>query len=219
MSVIDFINTMRPKNESHTHFLLKQISIMFLWRMNCRMIGTEVDMGKSMAEGESNRLGTLKTIVDAVGLQHNGKYDKLFDKDGNPVGFRHGYNIRSVEAKISRGDFRNGFNMVADYSYVICPKDMIQPSELPKKVGLIYVDLDAIVLPLLKNFDAYCWIVKKPRKEYDDRFYKIYNEEDDSYSFDKIQHDLYAQKTCTYISKENTQRQMFNNPFLIDRWW
>ncbi|WP_319760315.1 hypothetical protein [Maridesulfovibrio sp.] len=63
------------------------------------------------------------------------------------IGWREGFISTLVECKTSRADFRadrkkwhrripeNGMGM---FRYMLCPKDMIQPEELPEGWGLLY---------------------------------------------------------------------------------
>lgn len=54
------------------------------------------------------------------------------------------YTLYTIEAKASVSDFKNGFSIAGDYSYVIVPKGVIDKELVPSGVGLLEVDLDVI---------------------------------------------------------------------------
>jgi hypothetical protein len=87
-------------------------------------------------------------IIDVVGvgLKYFGWNlrrikDELYDdfKLKNPRDYEIGYNIlRGIEVKVSKNDFKNGFNCSGtNYNYVLAPFKLISPSLLPRDVGLI----------------------------------------------------------------------------------
>lgn len=64
------------------------------------------------------------------------------------IGFRDGHSIL-VECKVSRSDFladkkkifrRNPWMGVGTYRMMLCPEGIIQPDDLPKKWGLVWVN-------------------------------------------------------------------------------
>jgi hypothetical protein len=106
-------------------------------------------------EVKLNQLGLLryleidnKKVIDVVGvgLKYFGWsrrkiQDEIYNdfKLDNPEDYEIGYNIlRGIEVKVSKNDFKNGFNCTGtNYNYVLAPFKLISPSLLPKDVGLI----------------------------------------------------------------------------------
>lgn len=126
-----------PKNESDLHFFLKQVALAILAeRFKCRLIATEVylpDINKDREALRQKHFPNHKGIYsDAVGL--NVKQIN-FKKAINE------YTVRSIEVKISRQDFNNGYCIDGDLNYVLVPKGLVDPKELFPGVGLIEVDL------------------------------------------------------------------------------
>ena len=109
-----------PKNQTHEHFLLKNVARLYLVERGLRYVGTEIFV-YGVHDEHSN-----KKVVDCVGV------DK---KQETTYG---------IEVKISRSDFKNGYSSRCNYNYVMCPTDLIDKSELPDYVGLIYVDTDGV---------------------------------------------------------------------------
>jgi len=120
------LNFNRPKNETETHFLLKEISKYILFGWGYKMIGTEVhgmwdlDIGKKRKE-----------IIDCVGLKKVRVALRKFH-----------YDIKGIEAKASLSDFKNGFCCASAYTYIISTVNTIPIELIPKDIGLIEVDLD-----------------------------------------------------------------------------
>jgi len=151
------MNFNRPKNETETHFLLKEISkyILFGWGYN--KLGTEVggmwdlDIGKKRKE-----------IIDCVGLK------KI--SDGRS---KYHYDMKGIEAKASLSDFKNGFCCAPAMTYIIAPINVIPINLIPEKIGFIEVDLDIFELkkysqkiPDMKGVE----LVKRAKRKIDSRF-------------------------------------------------
>ena len=158
------MNFNRPKNESETHFLLKEISkyILFGWGYN--KIGTEVegmwdnDISKLFNKEEKHR----KDIIDCVGLK------KVSEGRG-----KFHYDIKGIEAKASLSDYKNGFCCSPAYTYIISTINTIPIELLPKDIGLIEVDLDIFELKKysqkISDMKGVS-LVRKARKRIDSRF-------------------------------------------------
>ena len=154
----------RPKNESETHFLLKEISkyILFGWGYN--KIGTEVggmwdnDISKLFHKEEKNS----KNIIDCVGLK------KVSEGRG-----KYHYDMNGIEAKASLSDYKNGFCCAPAFSYIICPVNTIPLDILPDTIGCIEVDLDIFELKKysqkISDMKGVS-LVMKARKRIDSRF-------------------------------------------------
>ncbi|AQS40218.1 hypothetical protein Sps_05149 [Shewanella psychrophila] len=122
-----------------THRFLCDIAVKWLKRSNsngghgCHVAVSEVQSGW---QGE---------IPDAIGFRNaNGYVGSVM-----------------VEVKVSRGDFladkkkahRNGQTVgLGNWRYYMCPADLIQPSELPPKFGLLYVNNRGHVKPVVSPF-------------------------------------------------------------------
>lgn len=151
------MNFNRPKNESETHFLLKEISKYILFGWGYKMIGTEVanmwdlDIGKKRKE-----------VIDCVGI----KKVRIAPR-------KYHYDIKGIEAKASLSDYKNGFCCASAYTYIITIVNTIPIELLPKDIGLIEVDLD--IFELKKYSQKISDIkgvslVRKARKRIDSRF-------------------------------------------------
>ena len=119
------------------------------------------------------------------------------------------YTMWSVESKVSYSDFKNGFSMCAEYSYVIAPKGIVPVEELPNKVGLLEFDFN-------KYYDTGKWeealeVTKRHKKVYDSRFLF---EKGNQRSFNKIEHAIYCYEKLTEIAQQNTEEHIFWNPWL-----
>lgn len=110
-----------PANQTYEHFLLKNAARIYLVERGIRYVGTEI-----LVPGIDDEVSNKK-IVDCVGVDKNQETSY------------------GIEAKISVADFNNGYATRCNYNYVICPKGMIESSDLPDYVGLIYVDLDTVI--------------------------------------------------------------------------
>ena len=120
----------RPKNETETHFLLKEISKYILFGWGYKMLATEVggmwdlDIGKKRKE-----------IIDCVGIKKVRIAPRKFH-----------YDMKGIEAKASLSDFKNGFCCASAYTYIISTVNTIPIELIPKDIGLIEIDLDKFEL-------------------------------------------------------------------------
>jgi len=151
------LNYKQPKNETETHFLLKEISKYILWGWGYNKLGTEVhgmwdlDIGKKRKE-----------IIDCVGLK------KISEGRG-----KYHYDMKGIEAKASLSDFKNGFCCAPAYTYVIAPIGIIPMELVPDRIGCIEIDFNIFELkkysqriPDMKGVT----LVKKAKRRIDSRF-------------------------------------------------
>lgn len=134
-----------PNNESDEHFYLKQIAkILLKSKYNCKYIGSEVFLGKSIDKQHTNKYKNLpynkKKIADAVGVEER----KLKHMDHPGI-------IRNIEVKVSKSDFQSGYSVMGDYNYVMTPKGLLDIDDLPGPIGLIEVDFDELYIYYLNN--------------------------------------------------------------------
>lgn len=152
-----------PKNETETHFMLKEISKYILFNMGYTRLATEVGSMYSCDLGNSS-----KNVIDAVGLKKTGK---LIPNSGYRYDYR--WSMCGMEAKASLSDFRNGFCMAPAIIYIIAPKGIIPLAELPERVGLIEVDFDKLSIKQKVN-KINCFkgieVVVKAKRKIDGRF-------------------------------------------------
>lgn len=158
------MNYNRPKNETETHFLLKEISKYILWGWGYNKLGTEVggmwdiDISKQFFKQGKSR----KEIVDCVGLKKvslgRGKFY---------------YDMKAIEAKASLSDYKNGFCGACARTYIISPVNTIPIDQLPDKIGFIEVDFNIFELkkwsqkiPDMKGVS----LVRQAKKRIDSRF-------------------------------------------------
>ena len=157
----------RPKNESETHFLLKEISKYILWGWGYNKLGTEVggmwdyDISKLFYKpGKSGR--SRKDVIDCVGI-----------KKVHVANRKYHYDMKGIEAKASLSDFKNGFCSAPAMNYIICPINVIPEELIPDKIGLITVNFDILELqkysqkiPDMKGVE----LVRRAKKRIDSRF-------------------------------------------------
>ena len=105
------------EGEIHKH--LKKVALYFLKSKVTDLIATEVEFYNSYS------------VADAVGLNLKRK------------------EVRVVEVKSTKSDFirdkklfndKTSYFYHAHYSYIMCPKNIIQPEDLPYGYGLLWVD-------------------------------------------------------------------------------
>ena len=154
----------RPKNETETHFLLKEISkyILFGWGYN--KLGTEVG---SMWDNDISKLfhkqgKSQKNIVDCVGLKKvslgRGKFY---------------YDMKAIEAKASLSDYKNGFCGACARTYIISTVNTIPIELLPKHIGYIEIDLNKFELKKYSQKISDMQgvnLVRQAKKKIDSRF-------------------------------------------------
>ena len=158
------MNFNRPKNETETHFLLKEISKYILWGWGFNKLGTEVggmwdyDISKLFhKQGKSQ-----KDIIDCVGIR------KVSEGRG-----KFHYDMKGIEAKASLNDFKNGFCAASAYTYIISTMNTIPIELLPPKIGFIEINFDILELkkwsqkiPDMKGVT----LVRNAKKRIDSRF-------------------------------------------------
>lgn len=243
------IHSLRPKNETYEHFILKQISRAWLFKNGVKNTGCEV-----LVRGKDISPNGRKSIVDVAGVKiirvdckkhiHAQKVMKKetmnrFNKDlfqmmngdeadrkkiedlSNELGLGEYYSRRfriikvkefvsyGVEVKVSRGDFKQGYSVSSDYSYVCTPVGLISPKELPKEVGLLEVDLD--LFQETGEWEGAIRVKKKPRKRIDSSY--ILQVDGKSY-FDKEKHQEEMSRILLEASQKSTQENIFWNPHL-----
>lgn len=121
------------------------------------------------------------------------------------------YQIRGIEAKATYSDFKNGFCMMPEYSYVIAPIGVVPAKELPQKVGLLEFDLEGYSLKNeIDKWENYLSVTKKPRKKYDPMFMDESNPK--KFRFDK--HAAYCRELVFDIAQENSEELIFWNPHI-----
>lgn len=123
--------------------------------------------------------------------------------------YKQQFTINSVEAKASLSDFRNGFCVSAELSYIIAPKGIIPLEEVPLKVGLIEFDFDKFHEK--KDWEVATKVVKRPKKSYDTGF--LIDPENPK-SVHEEYHEQYCQELIYSIAQESTEESVFWNPFL-----
>lgn len=136
--IVILITKTPNRNESRSHYELKQIAKYVLYQKGYNCIATEVSFSKySRYLGEFKQFNSHaveKNIIDAIGIRGNlaNLRDDALDK----------YKLMGIEAKASKSDFLNGFCCQCEYTYVIAPKGVIPIELVPDKIGLIEVDLE-----------------------------------------------------------------------------
>lgn len=105
--------------EGEVHKHLKNLALYFLKEKVTDLIANEVEFANS------------HSIADAVGLNLKRK------------------EVRVIEVKASKADFtrdtklfgeKTSYFYHAHYSYIMCPREIIQPEDLPHGYGLLWVD-------------------------------------------------------------------------------
>lgn len=264
------LDSLRPKNETYEHFLLKQVARAWLFKKGVRVIGCEVNV-----QGDDISPYGKKSIVDVVGIERKRKQDpkrqNLYGQIYNRAaeiglergilqpsrwGGRPSFNshfhlkgeekvqmelaidscfedaceemglgrkdyiplqnpyvetwvLNQIECKASLSDYKNGYSLTSEVSYLIAPKGVIPSEELPKKVGLLEFDFD--LFHATKDWEKALTIKKKSRKTYDSSF--LFDPEDPK-SIDKVKHENYCRGLLFDIGQEATEEAVFWNPFL-----
>lgn len=147
--------------ETELHSLLKEVGRAFLFNQRCFIVATEVWVHRIHVKGFSSLFLKLRSVIDVCGFgekyipetQRQYRYRKA-DFLGKEIEVRdrvgpYKYNvIRGIEVKVSRSDFNNGFICSGcNYHYILIPKGLVQPTEVPKHIGIIEVDV-----PNFKSF-------------------------------------------------------------------
>ena len=125
-----------PQNETFEHFALKEIGKLYLKHNQlCNFVAEEMETrtlniteyAQNQFDIEINWDIRHKRRTDCLGIKGSYRGDKL---------------IKSVEAKASYEDFKNGFCVGGEYNYIIAPKGVIPVDELPTFMGLIEIDFE-----------------------------------------------------------------------------
>lgn len=180
-----------PKNQTHEHFLLKNLARIYLVDRGLRYVGTEVYVyGAYDKEGK-------KGWTDCVGV------DKRQET------------TYGIEAKVSVADFKSGYSTRCNYNYVICPTNMIDKSDVPDYVGLIYVDIDDVqfVTNAKEQRLHGVTLVKKAKYHVDDIYY-IYEDgvKTDYYNEDMIF--AYTQRIVENINRGNLNELLYHTNYV-----
>lgn len=180
-----------PRNQTHEHFLLKNVARLYLVERGLYYVGTEIFVS-GLHDEHSN-----KKIIDCVGV------DK---KQETSYG---------IEVKISRADFKSGYGTRCNYNYVMCPTGMIDKSELPNYVGLLYVDADKVQFVTnakekrLRGTD----VVKKARYYVNPIYYYYENGiQTDYYSEDMMF--AYNQRMVESINRSNLNELVYHTNYV-----
>lgn len=140
-----------PKNQTKEHYELMQIAKVLVKHRGCGIISEEVSTFKDKKE-PTNR--TKKGIVDVAGAKISFKNTKKMPS----------IDFYCFEAKASLADFRNGFNSGGDYNYIIAPKGIIPPKEIPRGIGFYEVDLENYKLSFTRIIRG-IKLVKRPQRK------------------------------------------------------
>ncbi len=142
-------------------------------------------------------------------------YDKNFHKTQTHF-YKQQYQLRGIECKVSYSDYKNGYCILPEYTYLLAPKGVIPVKELPKKIGLLEFDFEGFHKD--KSNDKEKWfkhltVVKNPKKTYDKKFME---EVAGKSYFNEYQHIEFCQKVLFKISQQNTEEHIFWNPHLVE---
>ena len=152
-----------PKNETTMHYILKCLGIVILRGLNCKFVAPE----QILRQRHTDR----PKIIE---LRYNGH--KVVDALGFQLAYGRGWIMRSIEAKASRSDFKNGYTLDgADYMYLITPKGLVDKKEVANHYGLIEIDFDflkkdwhygqKISYPVMQgDKEGWYFFTKKPKK-------------------------------------------------------
>ena len=132
--------------------LLTKIGYLQLKHMGCHTISTEIHMPfrlNVLRDWENKQDKHYNVDLMGIGWKYlppskqykikvQGINDQWYDENiyKEPI-------TRSIEIKVSRSDFKNGFvHCSAHYNYIMTPKGLITPKEVFSDVGIIEVDID-----------------------------------------------------------------------------
>lgn len=115
--------------------------------------------------------------------------------------------LYTLEAKASVSDFKNGFSVAGDYSYVIVPEGLIGKDLVPNGIGLLEVDIERAVTD--KDYKGSIKVSKRVKKMVDPKFIDR----------DGNIHELYRESEMadiiTRISVRNANENHYWNPHLM----
>lgn len=121
------------------------------------------------------------------------------------------YQIRGIEAKATYADFKNGFCVMPEYSYIIAPIGLIPVRELPSKVGLLELNIEEYSKNVgIEDWGKYLTVTKKPKKKYD----SFFMDKDNPKKFRYDVHAKYCRELLFDVAQENTEELVFWNPHL-----
>jgi hypothetical protein len=188
---LEYYDWHEPKNQTHEHFLLKNIARVYLVDRGLTYVGTEI-----YVPGLDDEISNKK-FVDCVGVDKRQEY------------------TYGIEAKVSKSDFNNGYSTRCNYNYIICPDGLIEPNELPDYVGLIYVDLENVVFitnSKEKRIQGLT-MVKKSKFHVNDAYW-IYEDgvKTDYYSDDMMF--AYSQRVVEYINRSNLNELLYHTNYV-----
>lgn len=124
--------------------------------------------------------------------------------------YKDNWSMRGIEVKVSYSDFKNGFSMTPEYSYVLAPVGIVPQKELPQKVGLLEFDFDKYT-ETKRWLDALI-VTKKPKKEFDSVFYEG---EKQKSKLNHEKHQQFCRDMLFKIAQQNTEESIFWNPHMI----
>lgn len=180
-----------PKNQTHEHFLLKNVARIYLVERGLRYVGTEI-----FVYGRHDKHSNKK-IVDCVGV------DKLQET------------TYGIEVKVSVADFKSGYSTRCNYNYVMCPTNMIDVSDVPDYVGLIYVDIDDVqfVTNAKEQRLKGVTLVKKAKYHVNDMYYYY----EDGVKTEYYNEDMmfgYTQKVVELINRGNLNELLYHTNYV-----
>jgi len=138
--------------DSEKTALLTKIGYLQLKSMGCHTISTEVHIPLLLTvlrDWENKQDKHYNVDLMGIGWKYlppskqykikvQGINDQWYDRNivKEPI-------LRSIEIKVSRSDFKNGFvHCSAHYNYIMTPKGLINLKEVYSDIGVIEVDLD-----------------------------------------------------------------------------
>lgn len=146
--------------------LLTKVGFLFLERMGCREISTEINV-HLMEKNTINLDAGYHYIIDIAGTAW--EYLPPSEKDKfkvNKIDI-----CRGIEVKVSRSDLKNGFiHHGCNFNYILAQKGLIKPSEIHDDIGIIEVDIDNFkVVPIRRPFYGYTLsgveVIRNPKRK------------------------------------------------------
>jgi hypothetical protein len=127
--------------------LLTKIGYLYLERMGCHEISTEINVHLADKNTISPN-GKFHYIIDILGLEWEylpPSHDEKFKVNKREIS-------RGIEVKVSRADFKNGFvHHGCNFNYLLVPKGLVQSNEVHTDIGIIEVDLENFYIGLGKR--------------------------------------------------------------------
>lgn len=179
-----------PKNQTHEHFLLKNVARIYLVEKGCRYVGTEIYVYGHYG-------GSKKGLTDCVGVDKSQEISY------------------GIEAKVSVSDFKSGYSARCNYNYVICPSGMIDKSDVPDYVGLIYVDVDNVMFVTnAKEQRLKGVILVKKAKYYVDDIYFDYEDGVKTEYYNEDMMFAYTQRLVESINRSNLNELLYHTNYV-----